>query len=86
MTSYVSAGLRREVAARAVGICEYCLIHESDTYLGCQVDHVLSEKHGGATDSSNLAYACTCYGKGKGIGGQGNGVEECRRRRILYGE
>ncbi len=34
-TSYVSASLRREVAARADGVCEYCLIHESDAYLGC---------------------------------------------------
>jgi hypothetical protein len=44
MSSYVSAALRREVQTRADGICEYCLIHESDTYLGCQVDHMVSEK------------------------------------------
>jgi 5-methylcytosine-specific restriction endonuclease McrA len=61
MSSYVSAGLRRDVQTRADGICEYCLIHERDTYLGCQVDHVVSEKHGGATDLGNLAYACTCW-------------------------
>ena len=66
MTSYVSASLRREVATRADGVCEYCLIHESDTYLGGQVDHVVSEKHGGATDSGNLAYACTCCNRAKG--------------------
>lgn len=66
MTSYVGASLRREVAARAGGFCEYCLIHESDTYLGCQVDHVISEKHGGATESGNLAYACTCCNRAKG--------------------
>ena len=66
MTSYVSASLRREVATRADGVCEYCLIHESNTYLGCQVDHVVSEKHGGATDSGNLAYACTCCNRAKG--------------------
>ena len=66
MTSYVSARLRREVATRADGICEYCLIHETDTYLGCQVDHVVSEKHGGATNPGNLAYACTCCNRAKG--------------------
>jgi hypothetical protein len=66
MTSYVSAGLRREVQTRADGICEYCLIHERDTYLGCQVDHVVSEKHGGATEPGNLAYACTCCNRAKG--------------------
>lgn len=27
--------------------------------LGCQVDHIISEKHGGATTLDNLAYACT---------------------------
>ncbi|MCY2994316.1 MAG: HNH endonuclease signature motif containing protein [Planctomycetota bacterium] len=66
MSSYVSAGLRREVQRRARGICEYCLIHERDTYLGCQVDHVVSERHGGATESGNLAYACTCCNCAKG--------------------
>jgi hypothetical protein len=66
MTSYVSADLRREVVARAQALCEYCLIHESDTYLGCQVDHVISEKHGGATESENLAYACTACNRAKG--------------------
>ena len=66
MSSYVSAALRREVQTRANGICEYCLIHESDTYLGCQVDHVVSEKHGGATATGNLAYACTCCNRAKG--------------------
>ena len=66
MTSYVSASLRRAVETRADGVCEYCLIHERDTYLGCQVDHVVSEKHGGATDSDNLAYACTFCNRAKG--------------------
>ncbi len=66
MSSYVSADLRRLVALRANGLCEYCLIHESDTYLGCQVDHVVSEKHGGPTQSENLAYACACCNRAKG--------------------
>ena len=47
MTSYVDASLRRLVESRANHLCEYCLIHEDDTYLGCQVDHVIAEKHGG---------------------------------------
>ena len=66
MTSYVSAGLRRAVEARADGVCEYCLIDERDTFLGCQVDHVVSEKHGGTTDSGNLAFACACCNRAKG--------------------
>ena len=66
MTSYVSAQLRREVDSRANNLCEYCLIHEDDTYLGCQVDHVIAEKHGGATEANNLSYACTFCNRAKG--------------------
>jgi HNH endonuclease len=66
MTSYVSTELRRLVAERAASLCEYCLIHESDTFLGCQVDHVISEKHGGTTQADNLAYACTFCNRAKG--------------------
>lgn len=43
MTSYVSLELRRLVESRAHGVCEYCLIHEDDTYFGCQVEHIISE-------------------------------------------
>jgi hypothetical protein len=66
MTSYVGASLRRSVATRARHLCEYCLIHEDDTYLGCQVDHVISEKHGGKTQSNNLGYVCTYCNRAKG--------------------
>ena len=45
-TSYIGAELRRYVFARAERLCEYCLIHEEDTFFGCEVDHILSEKHG----------------------------------------
>jgi hypothetical protein len=47
--TYVSIELRRLVAARAKHICEYCRIAEADTFLGCAVDHIVSEKHGGDT-------------------------------------
>jgi hypothetical protein len=66
MTSYVSAELRRTVERRAKRVCEYCQIHQDDTLLGCQVDHVISEKHGGATESDNLSYACTFCNRYKG--------------------
>ncbi len=66
MSSYVSADVRRLVVLRANGLCEYCLIHENDTYLGCQVDHIISEKHGGPTDSENLAYARASCNRAKG--------------------
>lgn len=54
---YISVELRRLVVARADDLCEYCLIAEADT-LGCQVDHIISVKHGGATTADNLCYAC----------------------------
>jgi ATP-binding cassette subfamily F protein uup len=41
-TSYISAELRRLVVARAESLCEYCLIHEDDTFFGCEVDHIIT--------------------------------------------
>ena len=67
MGSYISAELRRAVAERADYLCEYCLIHEEDTVFGCQVDHIISEKHNGETSIDNLAYACTCCNRSKGF-------------------
>lgn len=54
------------MSSRAERLCEYCLIHEADTWLGCQVDHVISEKHGGETSAENLAYACVYCNRSKG--------------------
>lgn len=64
--TYISAELRRLVLLRADRLCEYCLIHEDDTFFGCEVDHVISEKHGGLTVSENLAYACLACNRNKG--------------------
>jgi hypothetical protein len=66
MTTYVPAALRKLVADRARGICEYCLVHEDDTFFGCQIEHVIAEKHGGATTADNLAYACVFCNQHKG--------------------
>ncbi|KAM3114164.1 HNH endonuclease [Phormidesmis sp. 146-33] len=65
-TTYISTELRRFVISRASSLCEYCLLDEEDSYFGCQVDHIISEKHGGVTDASNLAYACTTCNRNKG--------------------
>ncbi len=62
----VGVELRRLVAARANQLCEYCLFHEDDTYFGCEVDHVVSRKHGGLTEEDNLAYACALCNRNKG--------------------
>lgn len=65
-TDHVSAELRRLVASRADRLCEYCLLHSEDTFFGCEVDHILSEKHGGQTHEDNLAYACLFCNRHKG--------------------
>ena len=72
MTIYVPTELRRFVAERAYHVCEYCLIHEEDTYFGCQIEHIIAEKHGGQTTENNLAYACAACNRAKGsdIGSQ----------------
>ena len=46
--------LRRVVIARADECCEYCLMPEWALLAGCEIDHVISRKHGGITDLSNL--------------------------------
>jgi hypothetical protein len=64
--SYVPAALRKLVAERANGLCEYCLIHDRDTFFGCEMEHVIAEKHGGETTAENLAYACVFCNRRKG--------------------
>jgi hypothetical protein len=64
--TYISATLRREVVRRAGETCEYCLIHQDDALLGCAVDHILSQKHGGRTELNNLALSCTLCNRRKG--------------------
>ena len=66
MTTYIPADLRRLVIERSKSRCEYCLILESDTFCGCQIDHVIAEKHGGETSGSNLAFTCTFCNRYKG--------------------
>jgi hypothetical protein len=66
MADRVGSELRRLVATRADYLCEYCLIAEEDTYFGCEVDHIMSVKHGGVTEAENLAYACAFCNRYKG--------------------
>ncbi|HWP43715.1 MAG TPA: HNH endonuclease signature motif containing protein [Blastocatellia bacterium] len=66
MSSYISEDLRHLVAHRADYLCEYCPVHEDDTFFGCQVDHIISLKHGGSTEPDNLAYACVFCNRYKG--------------------
>jgi len=64
--THIPAELRRLVVSRAEGICEYCLIAEDDSFYGCEADHIISEKHGGATTADSLAMACVFCNQAKG--------------------
>jgi hypothetical protein len=66
MTSHVPAPLRGFVIERARGRCEYCLIHNDDAVIDHEVDHIRAEKHGGATNADNLAFACFPCNRYKG--------------------
>jgi len=66
MSAYIPKKLRKLVAGRAKGHCEYCLLHESDSYSTFQVDHIISLRHGGKTNPINLAYACLFCNRYKG--------------------
>ena len=66
MAESVSAALRREVTRRAGHRCEYCLMPEAELFAGCEVDHVISRKHGGVTDLANLALSCERCNRAKG--------------------
>ena len=56
--TYISAQLRREVIERAGDCCEYCQIGQADQFFAFAIDHIISEKHGGQTDSDNLCLSC----------------------------
>ena len=66
MASDISSQLRTQVARRAKHRREYCLILEDDAGFPHQVDHIISRKHGGASGSNNLAYACVLCNRSKG--------------------
>ncbi|MGE0084470.1 MAG: HNH endonuclease [Desulfococcaceae bacterium] len=63
---YINRQLREFVAERAEYLCEYCLIHENDTYMGCETDHIISLKHGGKSEADNLAYPYSFCNRHKG--------------------
>lgn len=60
------AALQRFVQSRALDRCEYCLLSASDAGLAHEIDHVISRKHGGASDVENLAFACYLCNRYKG--------------------
>jgi hypothetical protein len=66
MGTYIPIELRRCVYERAGGRCEYCLISDTVVLVPHEIDHIISQKHGGPTESENLALSCTLCNKHKG--------------------
>ena len=64
--SRIFAALRRQVRERAGERCEYCLLAESQAFFPHEPDHLIAQKHGGTTTSSNLALACFDCNRFKG--------------------
>lgn len=62
----ISAALRRAVAERAGGRCEYCGVQEDAVLSPHEADHVIAEQHGGTTDLGNLAFSCFRCNRFKG--------------------
>jgi hypothetical protein len=58
MRERIGVALRRAVAQRAQGRCEYCGVPDSATLLPHEPDHIVAVQHGGKTTLENLAYAC----------------------------
>ena len=58
MSEYSPADLRREVAARAGGSCEYCRTQERFSCDPLTVDHIIPRALDGPTQSDNLAFSC----------------------------
>lgn len=65
-TTNIPSALRRLVVSRAEEKCEYCRMPQLFSSYTYEVDHIISEKHGGDTISENLALACLPCNRHKG--------------------
>ena len=54
----MAQSLRELVWQRANAICEYCQMPRQYDDLPFQIDHIIAEKHDGATSPDNLALSC----------------------------
>src|SRR6266498_795328 len=50
--------LQESVRRRSAFRCEYCHFPAALAELPFQFDHIIAQKHGGATTSENLAFSC----------------------------
>ncbi|MEH2321661.1 HNH endonuclease [Nostoc sp.] len=64
--TYIPVNLRRLVEERANYRCEYCQLPAGVAFFPHEIDHVIAQKHGGATDANNLALTCWRCNRYKG--------------------
>jgi len=62
----IPEAIRNFVLTRAQGRCEYCLLHQDDSIVRHNVDHIIALKHEGSAKESNLALACVECNQNKG--------------------
>ena len=62
----MNEALRRRVAERARGCCEYCLYPAEVSLIPHQIDHVIPRQHGGDNTEDNLAFCCAACNRVKG--------------------
>jgi hypothetical protein len=62
----MDAGLRQLVWERAGSACEYCRLPQQFDRARFEVEHIIPEKHQGATSAENLALACFFCNRYKG--------------------
>jgi HNH endonuclease len=81
--TYVPAALHREVIERAGSGCEYCVLPSEAAFFPHEVDHVIAEKHGGATYIENLTFACWRCKRHKGTAGGESGHRDNLLDRLM---
>ena len=64
--THIPTALRQTVRERAGGRCEYCLYPEDVSFLAFEVEHIVAQKHSGATIVDNLALSCPYCNRFKG--------------------
>ena len=60
------ASRRQLVWKRARGRCEYCRLHQTETSLPHEIDHIRARKHRGPTSLQNICLACAYCNSAKG--------------------
>lgn len=66
MAPRISAQLRRQIAEQAGYRCGYCLTPQGLSGARLEIDHIIPQAEGGATEEENLWLACVSCNRFKG--------------------